>query len=196
MKRAVLPLSVSALLVCLSSPGAPQTKSSARDGGSGDGSALTTASASTVPVTGTLRGEAHFCGGGARPTEEMIEAAHRSYPLSGVELFVEHGARISAKQPGSRVKTRGDGRFETALAPGRWCVYRASRRLTEAPQGIGVAPQPAAGNMDQACLEELKHSCDAVVDVSQRADRRVQIVISEGCPQVWNQPCYRGPMPP
>jgi hypothetical protein len=114
-------------------------------------------------------------------------------PLGGKEFLVVAGERISAARPAAHFVTRPDGTFVTRLPPGQWCFFEAGRRPKDDRAEPLVAP--TGPNVDAGCLADQKLRCDLVLPV--KADvSRVEITFRQGCPQVWNQPCYRGPMPP
>jgi hypothetical protein len=146
----------------------------------------------TKRVAGKAVLTSSICGGGVAIRPEDYERLPPPQPIAGKEFLVVAGDRITAARPAARFVTRPDGTFATRLPPGQWCFFEAARR----PKDDRAEPLAvAAPNVDAACLAEQQRRCDLVLAV--KADvSRVEITFTQGCPQVWNQPCYRGPMPP
>jgi hypothetical protein len=134
------------------------------------------------------------CGGGAAITRAQIEALPPPQPVGGKDFLVVAGGRISAARPAARFTTRADGTFATRLPPGTWCFFEAGRRPSD-DRAAAPPAAPAAPNTDAGCLAEEKRRCDLVLAV--KADvTGAEITFSARCSEPWNQPCYRGPMPP
>jgi hypothetical protein len=134
------------------------------------------------------------CGGGAAISQDAVARLPPPQPIGGRDFLVVAGEQISATQPAARFTTRADGSFATRLAPGTWCFFDAARRLRDDRAAPGRQP-PAAPNTDTACLAAEKRRCDLVLAV-QLDVPHADITFTAHCPEVWNQPCYRGPMPP
>jgi hypothetical protein len=142
-------------------------------------------------VTGKAVLLSHVCGGGAAISREQIAALPPPAPIGGREFLVVKGEVITAARPAARFVTRADGSFTTRLPPGTWCFFDASRKPNEDAKAPPAPPKPDP----EGCLEALRRRCDLVLAV--KADvRDAEITFSQSCPQPWNQPCYRGPMPP
>jgi hypothetical protein len=151
-----------------------------------------TSKTNTKQVTGKAVLTTSICGGGAAIRQEDVDRLPPPQPIGGREFLVVAGERTSAAQPAARFVTRADGTFVTRLPPGRWCFFEAARRpKDDRPEPLA----PAAPNVDPGCLAAEKRRCDLVLAVTSDV-RQVEITFTQGCPQVWNQPCYRGPMPP
>jgi hypothetical protein len=138
-----------------------------------------------------------LCGGGAAITPEMEAALPPPQPLAGKLLLVVAGEEIAAVPEAARFTTDASGRFETKLPQGTWCVFDAGRKLeTRAAEPPGPATSGADAYTDEACLAHERRRCDEVIRVSDKGRNVVQVQFYEACPEVYNQPCYRGPMPP
>jgi hypothetical protein len=133
-----------------------------------------------------------ICGGGAAIPADAVARLPPPQPIGDRDFLVVAGERISAAQPAARFTTRADGSFVTRLAPGTWCFFDAARRPTDerAAHVSGAAP-----NTDADCLAAERRRCDLVLAVSSEVTG-AEITFTARCPEVWNQPCYRGPMPP
>jgi len=149
------------------------------------------------------------CRGGAAvsPEEITIESA----PLGGQPLTVFVGQRPGGAVA-ARLKTDGQGRFQTRLEPGTYCVVLGDAQPAPdagapAPDAGAPAPEPAPNamsadrNYDAHCLEALAHPaprCDALWPVPSPEPVELRVVVSSSnqCPQPWARPCWRGPMPP
>jgi hypothetical protein len=143
-----------------------------------------------VRVSGRATLETHYCaGGGARVTPEMYDQARRTAPITA-DLLVLRGKEIDPREPDATIRPDAQGRFTVELAEGTWCVFLASRRP------IGPFPTEKVGGRDAACLEQVARTCDAVWTITGKPPAEPDIAIPEPCPQVFNQPCYSGPMPP
>ena len=142
-----------------------------------------------------------ICGGGVAITREQMDNLPPPRPLGGKDFLVVAGNRITAAPPSARFTTRADGTFVTRLPPGTWCFFEAGRRPSETNvQGAEPVAPPTRGprassGIDPGCVEDQKRRCDLVLPVKSDI-KRAEISFAEPCPQVWNQPCYRGPMPP
>jgi hypothetical protein len=154
----------------------------------------TPGTATTVKVHGRATFEAHYCGGGAAATEEMIRAAERNTPLPNVAYRANLGHQIDLAAETISFTTGADATFTVNLPKGTWCVYAASRTPVVSDD---AEPRALRGdsNIDADCLEREKVRCDLVFEVgAQPVEANIQI--SKGCPEQWNQPCWIGPMPP
>jgi hypothetical protein len=145
-------------------------------------------------VSGRATTVASVCGGGAAISREQIARLPPPQPVGGREFLVVAGERITAARPAARFTTRADGTFVTQLPPGKWCLFDASRRPSE-PRGDAAQPPAPPADTDAACLAAQKQRCDLVLAVKDDV-RDAAIIFTQRCPQPWNQPCYRGPMPP
>jgi hypothetical protein len=124
-------------------------------------------------------------------TEEMMRDASRLEPRPGVYAAVRGN---ELKDLGSLQKFSADaaGHFSADLPPGHWCIVDASKLSSlDAP-----LPASRASDLDVECLERQRRACDATVDVGEHQTQPLEIHFWAGCPEVFNQPCYRGPMPP
>lgn len=154
----------------------------------------------TRRVAGKAVTVASVCGGGAAISREQIARLPPPRPIPGREFLVVAGEQITAAPPAARFTTRPDGTFATRLPLGTWCVFDAARRLGEPPGSAerpvaARAASPASPEIDAACLAAEKRRCDPVLTV--RGDViDANITFTQQCSQPWNQPCYRGPMPP
>jgi hypothetical protein len=159
----------------------------------GAGSA-TAAPSAPMRIAGRVTLVSSICGGGAAVTREMLERLPPPQPIPGRAFLVVAGEQISAARPAARFVTRPDGSFVTRLPPGKWCFFEATRRPSgdERPDKPVAAPSPHA---DGGCLAERARRCDLVLAVKSDVSR-ADITFRQPCPQPWNQPCYRGPMPP
>jgi hypothetical protein len=154
-------------------------------------SAVGAGAETTKRVTGKAVLVASVCGGGAAISREQIERLPPPAPIASREFLVVKGEQISASRPAARFVTRADGTFTTRLPPGAWCFFDASRRLNEDPKAPPAPPKADP----EGCLEAWKRRCDLVLAVKGDV-RDAEITFTQSCPQPWNQPCYRGPMPP
>jgi hypothetical protein len=154
--------------------------------------------ADTVRVAGKVTLVSSLCGGGAAVSQEMIARLPPPQPIAGKEILVVGGGEIRATRPAARFVTRGDGSFVTRLPPGTWCFFDAARKPSAPAAGAPGPPvaAPPSANVDAACLEAQKRRCDLVLTVVKRDISKADITFNAGCPQQYNQPCYRGPMPP
>jgi hypothetical protein len=156
------------------------------------GATLVEASAPDVKrVTGRAETVSSVCSGGAAISREQIERLPPPSPVAGREFLVVRGEAITAARPAARFVTRADGTFTTRLPPGTWCFFDASRRPKEEFKAPPAPPRPDP----EGCLEAMKRRCDLVLAVKTDV-REAEITFAQSCPQPWNQPCYRGPMPP
>jgi hypothetical protein len=132
------------------------------------------------------------CGGGAAVSDEQIAQLPPPQPIAGMAFLVVAGDQVRGTRPAARFVTGADGRFVTRLPPGKWCFFEASRRPTEdrAPSAA-----VAARALDADCMAQERRRCDLVLDVKSDV-KRAEIAFPQRCSQPWNQPCYRGPMPP
>jgi len=152
-------------------------------------------------VAGKVILSVSICGGGAAITREQLARLPPPQPIAGKELLVVAGDQVNASRPAARIVTRADGTFVTHLPPGKWCFFDAARRPSE-PRDRSVEapgrPRPVevtSAGIDAGCLDAERRRCDLVLAV--RADvSKAEITFIQPCPQEWNQPCYRGPMPP
>jgi hypothetical protein len=161
-------------------------------GSAAAGPASTNANPKTKRVAGKAVLTSSICGGGVAIRPEDYERLPPPQPIGGREFLIVAGERISAARPAARFVTRPDGTFATRLPPGQWCFFDAARRPKE------DRPEPIAAtalNVDAACLADQQRRCDLVLAVKSDVSH-VEITFRQGCPQVWNQPCYHGPMPP
>jgi hypothetical protein len=143
-------------------------------------------------VAGRAERVSSVCGGGAAITDEQIARLPPPVALGGMEFIVVAGNQITAARPVARFVTRPDGTFTTHLPPGTWCFLDAGRK----PPNSGAALQaPLRPSIDAGCLESAKRRCDLVLPVKSDV-RDARITFMNQCPEPWNQPCYRGPMPP
>jgi hypothetical protein len=142
-------------------------------------------------VTGRAETVSSVCGGGAAISRQQLEALPPPAPIGGREFLVVRGETITDARPSARFVTRADGTFTTRLPLGTWCLFDASRRPKDDPKAPPAPPKPGA----EGCLEALKRRCDLVLAVKGDV-RDAAITFTQRCPQPWNQPCYRGPMPP
>jgi hypothetical protein len=165
-------------------------------------SAAQASATETRRVAGTVKLVSSVCGGGAAISQEQIARLPPPQPIGGKELLVVAGEQISPSQPAARFTTRPDGTFVTHLPPGKWCFFDAARKLNEPksrsadagpPRARPVEP-PSSGT-DASCLDAERHRCDLVLAVKSDVSQ-VEITFNHRCPEPWNQPCYRGPMPP
>jgi hypothetical protein len=132
------------------------------------------------------------CGGGAAIPDDAVARLPPPQPIGGRDFLVVAGERISAAQPAARFTTRADGTFVTRLAPGTWCFFDAARKLDE---DRAAPPAGAPSNTDAGCLAAERRRCDLVLAV-QSDVTHADITFTARCSEPWNQPCYRGPMPP
>jgi hypothetical protein len=148
--------------------------------------------AETKRVAGKAVLVSSVCGGGAAISREQLERLPPPQPVGGKEFLVVAGEQISASRPAARFTTRADGSFVTRLPPGKWCFFEAGRR----PRDDHAQPiAPAAPNIDAGCLAAEKRRCDLVLAVKSDV-ATAEITFTQRCSEPWNQPCYRGPMPP
>jgi hypothetical protein len=150
----------------------------------------------TWRVSGRVVSVSRICGGGAAITRERLDALPPPQPLAGKQLLIVAGHQIVAQPIRARVTAGPEGRFTTQLSAGTWCIFDAARK----PEKTASAPAPLTAaptaNVDAACLAAERLRCDALVTVPDRDIGRVEVAFYERCPQVYNQPFYRGPMPP
>jgi hypothetical protein len=146
----------------------------------------------TKRVAGTAVLVSSVCGGGAAIPDDAVARLPPPQPMGGRDFLVVAGERISAAQPAARFTTRADGSFVTRLGPGTWCFFDAARRPGD---DRGPPEAVAAPNSDADCLAAEKRRCDLVLAVQSDVPH-AEITFTARCPEVWNQPCYRGPMPP
>jgi hypothetical protein len=133
-----------------------------------------------------------ICGGGAAIPPDAWARLPPPQPIGGREFLIVAGERISPAEPAARFTTRADGSFVTRLAPGTWCFFDAARRPgDDRPTPVAVA----APGSEADCLAAEKRRCDLVLAV-QSDVAHAEITFTGRCPEAWNQPCYRGPMPP
>jgi hypothetical protein len=167
--------------------------------GSGFGGGAASKEMNRVAGKATLH--TSVCGGGAAIRREDVERLPPPQPIGGREFLVVAGEQISAARPAARFTTRADGTFVTRLPSGTWCFFDAARRPSAADGSAPTAParaQPVtapAPQTDAGCLAAERHRCDLVLAVRSHVSR-AEIIFTARCPEVWNQPCYRGPMPP
>jgi hypothetical protein len=145
-------------------------------------------------VTGKAVLVTTVCGGGAAIRPEDVAQLPPPQPIGGREFLVVAGERISAARPAARFVTRADGTFVTRLPSGKWCFFEASRKPA-APRSAAPTPPAASSGVDAGCLEAFNQRCDLVLPIKSDVTG-AEITFTARCPQVWNQPCYRGPMPP
>jgi hypothetical protein len=153
--------------------------------------------AESLRVAGRVVQTSSICGGGAAISREQLERLPPPQPLAGKAILVVAGDRINASRPAARFVARADGTFVTRLPPGQWCFFDAARRPSE-PRELPAEPRGparAAPNIDGGCLEAEMHRCDLVLAVKANVSG-AEINFPQRCSQPWNQPCYRGPMPP
>lgn len=177
-------------------PGAPRTAATRSEVPIALDSGIARA-ATTVSVRGNATSEAHYCGGGAAATEEMMRAAKRSTPLPNAIFKANPGREIDLSAETTTFTTGADASFTVTLPKGPWCFYRASRThyVPIAPADAELRASRSDGYFDPDCLEREKFRCDDVIEVGVETVE-VNIRISEGCPEEWNQPCWIGPLPP
>jgi hypothetical protein len=135
-----------------------------------------------------------ICGGGAAVRDEDLARLPPPQPIAGKEFLVVAGEQVNASPPRARFVTRADGTFVTRLPPGKWCFFEAARKPSE-PRDQPAPVKVSSAHVDPGCLEQERRRCDLVLSVKANV-ARAEITFTARCPQVWNQPCYRGPMPP
>jgi hypothetical protein len=152
-------------------------------------------------VAGKVTMSQSICRGGVAITQQDVDALPPPAPIPGKEFLVVAGSEISGRKPAARFVTRNDGTFVTRLPPGQWCFFEAGRKPEPEPPGQPAEPprahplKAAGPNIDKGCLESERRRCDLVLAVKSDV-KQADIRFTQRCPDVWAQPCYRGPMPP
>jgi len=153
-------------------------------------------------VSGTVFFVHHYCAtGGAAVTDQMWQEASGKEPRAASYRVVA-GGRISGEPPLASFASGADGHFELRLPAGTYCAYAADRQVPPPRQdrGAGARPPPSSeltnSNMDAQCLEAEARRCDAIFEVGEAESIHSDIEVMASCPEPFNQPCYRGPMPP
>jgi hypothetical protein len=157
-----------------------------------------TPSSKKYRVAGRVVSVNRICGGGAAITPEMVAQLPPPQPLVGKVLLVVAGENIGPVPEVARITTGADGQFDIRLSHGAWCVFDAGRKLdgTEKVRAPDLVLPSANPNIDEACLAVERRRCDEIIRVAEKDQTGLQISFYGSCPEVYNQPCYRGPMPP
>jgi hypothetical protein len=149
----------------------------------------------TKRVAGKAVQVSSVCGGGAAISPDAVARLPPPQPIAGRDFLVVAGERISAARPAARFTTRADGSFVTRLSPGTWCFFDAARRPSDDPAASASPAAPVAPNTVADCLAAQRQRCDLVLAVESDVTN-ADITLTTRCSEPWNQPCYRGPMPP
>jgi hypothetical protein len=120
----------------------------------------------------------------------MERDASRLAPRPG-HYAVVRGNELKDRESLQTFSADAAGHFSADLAPGHWCIVDASKLSSlHAP-----IPAPPSGDFDARCLERQRRACDATFDVGEHQNKALEIHFWAQCPEVFNQPCYSGPMP-
>lgn len=176
MKHFTLPVLSAALLLSFSDPGKEKQ------------------------VTGKVTHTAEYCGG-AKPDKATLEELQKPKPLGGKKFFIRKGNKNSIKEPVvASFVTDAEGNFSVLLPPGEYCIIESRKYDKEYVADIAKNYKKAGANYSAAdlnCLKEWLAKPDAVFNVNEKGENKVEVVYHDPCS--WNAtPCvqYTGPTPP
>jgi len=123
-----------------------------------------------------------YCGG-ARPSEDR--PLSKREPEPGRKLLVRRGSQNSESEVVAQIKSDASGAFALSLRPGTYCfVEEAKREVSHSG--------PPAENVDAACMDNWRRTCDAVLEVPETGEASVAVELYKGC----QGQCSEGPFPP
>lgn len=130
-----------------------------------------------IVLTISCRGE--YCGG-ARPSQEMIEAAQRSKPYANKVIVI-----ISDKYKVDSVKTNDKGELIFKIKPGKYKLYEAWKYYKTGSQGMDVS------KFDRECLKmEWNQEIYRIIKEKKKKTRiEVGLEIMNRCE--FGMPCLR-----
>jgi hypothetical protein len=106
----------------------------------------------------------------------------RKDPEPGKRILVRRGSENTASEVLAETSSDAAGAFTLSLPAGTYCLIEEEKReLT--PTG----PTPA--DVDAGCLENMRRTCDAVVEVPEVGEISVTLDFYKGC----RDRCYQGP---